>query len=97
MSRHIHRLTGAISEAVNYDLLNKNDLALINPYNPGLSTAWMFQRAMSVRQGERPASDFVNTLLSNNFEAMEKMGDAVLKPFLQDVVQFGPLGATLVG
>lgn len=38
---------------------------------------------MSVRREERPAKEFVNRLLSNNFKAMERMGDEVLKPFLQ--------------
>ena len=43
----------------------------------------MLQRAMSVRPGEKLNPDFINTLLSGNFEQMEKLGDPVLKPFLQ--------------
>lgn len=40
--------------------LNKEDLAPVNAYNPGLSGAWMLQRAMSVRPGERPDPNFIN-------------------------------------
>ena len=79
------------------DALSKADLALINAYNPGLSATWLFQRAMSIRSGQPISTDFINMLLSNNFAAMERRGDPVLKPFLQDVVQFGPLAATLAG
>ena len=32
----------------------------MNAYNPGLSGAWMLQRAMSVRPGERPDPNFIN-------------------------------------
>jgi hypothetical protein len=43
----------------------------------------MLQRAMSVRPGRPPAPGFVNALLGANFGAMQRRGDAVLKPFLQ--------------
>ena len=42
------------------DALDKESLALVNAYNPGLSGAWMLQRAMSVRPGENPNPDFIN-------------------------------------
>jgi lycopene cyclase CruP len=56
----------------------------------------MFQKAMSVRMGQ-PFVDrrFVNRLLATNFEAMHSMGDRTLKPFLQDVVRFDGLVASL--
>ncbi len=38
---------------------------------------------MSARPGAPPAPDFVNRLLGANFAAMARMGDPVLKPFLQ--------------
>ena len=41
------------------------------------------QKAMSARPEAPPAADFVNRLLGANFAAMERMGDPVLKPFLQ--------------
>lgn len=38
---------------------------------------------------------------TGNFAAMEGLGEPVMKPFLQDVIQFGPLlqtmGAQMVG
>lgn len=63
--------------------LDRASLGRINAYNPGLSGAWMLQRAMSVRPGHPPAADFINRLLGQNFAAMQRMGDPVLKPFLQ--------------
>jgi len=65
------------------DALDRDALGAINAYNPGLSSAWMLQRAMSVRPGRPPAPGFVNALLGANFGAMQRRGDAVLKPFLQ--------------
>ena len=65
------------------DALDKRSLAAINAYSPGLSGAWMLQRAMSVRPGHPPAPGFINTLLGANFAAMQRNGDATLKPFLQ--------------
>ena len=47
------------------------------------------QRAMSARPGAPPAPSFVNRLLGANFAAMQRMGDPVLKPFLQ-VCGFDP-------
>lgn len=64
-------------------MLDKSSLGAVNAYNPGLSGAWMLQRAMSVRPGEDLRPDFINRLLSQNFEAMQSSGDPVLKPFLQ--------------
>jgi len=51
---------------------------------------------MSIRKGQRPEPDFVNSLLSASFRAMEGRGDAVMRPFLQDVIQFDGLTRTLV-
>ncbi len=65
------------------DALDKQSLARVNAYNPGLSGAWMLQRAMSVRPGETPDPQFINTLLAKNFAVMQRFGDPVLKPFLQ--------------
>ena len=68
---------------VQVSALDAASLGRINAYNPGLSGAWMLQRAMSVRPGAPPAADFINRLLGQNFAAMERMGDPVLRPFLQ--------------
>jgi len=56
----------------------------------------MFQRAMSVPIGKDPAPDLIVGTLSNSFSAMQKLGDTVSRPFLQDVLQFKGLLATLV-
>lgn len=68
---------------VQNDRLDRASLGAVNPYNPGLSGAWMLQRAMSVRPGRQPQPDFINTLLAGNFRTMERLGEPVLKPFLQ--------------
>eukprot|EP00208_Stichococcus_sp_RCC1054_P007563 CAMPEP_0206136508 /NCGR_PEP_ID=MMETSP1473-20131121/1749_1 /ASSEMBLY_ACC=CAM_ASM_001109 /TAXON_ID=1461547 /ORGANISM="Stichococcus sp, Strain RCC1054" /LENGTH=633 /DNA_ID=CAMNT_0053529101 /DNA_START=287 /DNA_END=2188 /DNA_ORIENTATION=+ len=97
LTRHLPRLTTAINEALAADALDRGSLAAINSYSPGLSGAWMLQRAMSVKVGQQPDPAFINTLLGTNFGAMEKLGPSVLYPFLQDVPQFGPLAATMFG
>lgn len=83
LTRHLGRLRGAITEALGSDALDRGSLREVNSYNPGLSGAWMLQRAMSVRPGEAPDPEFINTLLAKNFAAMQRFGDPVLKPFLQ--------------
>lgn len=97
LTRHLHRLQSAIKEAIEVDAIDKSSLASINSYNPGLSGAWMLQRAMSVRVGQDPNPDFINILLGTNFGAMQRLGRSVLYPFLQDVPQIGPLAATMFG
>lgn len=65
------------------DALDKESIARINGYNPGLSSAWMLQRAMSVRVNEDLARDQINRMLSANFNAMADKGDDFMRPFLQ--------------
>ncbi|KAL0319899.1 UNVERIFIED_CONTAM: hypothetical protein Sradi_5251400 [Sesamum radiatum] len=62
---------------------------------PNLSASWLFQRAMSAKRQSDVSPTFINDLLYANFESMQKLGDPVLRPFLQDVIQFGPLVKTL--
>ncbi|XP_048434132.1 uncharacterized protein LOC103954962 isoform X3 [Pyrus x bretschneideri] len=62
---------------------------------PNLSSSWLFQRAMSAKKESNVPPDFINELLYTNFQSMQRLGDPVLRPFLQDVVQFGPLAKTL--
>jgi hypothetical protein len=95
LTRHLGRLTGAISEAVEWDCLHKDDLGLINPYTPNLSATWMFQKAMSIRMGQNVDPKFINRLLANNFQIMNDMGTNTIKPFLQDVVRFDGLVGSL--
>ena len=51
---------------------------------------------MSVALNQQIGSDRINYLLAVTFMAMEKLGDQVLYPFLQDVVQFLPLAQTML-
>eukprot|EP00271_Cylindrocystis_brebissonii_P005231 TRINITY_DN17188_c0_g1_i1.p1 TRINITY_DN17188_c0_g1~~TRINITY_DN17188_c0_g1_i1.p1 ORF type:complete len:622 (+),score=96.60 TRINITY_DN17188_c0_g1_i1:241-1866(+) len=97
ITRHLSRLTSALCEALEVGALGANQLSLVNPYQPNLSGAWLLQRAMSAQVGSNPSPDFINNLLATNFAAMERLGDPVLRPFLQDVTQFGPLAATMGG
>ncbi|XP_047310548.1 uncharacterized protein LOC124914110 isoform X2 [Impatiens glandulifera] len=95
LTRHLGRLSTGIYEAMKDDLLDSQSLSLLNPYMPNLSASWLFQRAMSAKKNVNVSPDFINELLYANFQSMERLGDAVLRPFLQDVIQFGPLVKTL--
>ncbi len=96
MLRHLRRLNDGVHDALQADALTITDLALIQPYQPNLSVTWLFQRAMSVRAKQVLTPNQINDLLSTVFKAMDGLGDPVLRPFLQDVVQFGPLYQTLL-
>jgi hypothetical protein len=85
----------ALKEALEDDLLSAECLATLNPYQPNLSTCWMFQRAMSCKVGTDPKPGVVVDTLRNSFSAMERIGPETLRPFLQDVLQFVPLLRTL--
>ncbi|XP_021743174.1 uncharacterized protein LOC110709269 isoform X1 [Chenopodium quinoa] len=95
LTRHLERLSSGIYEAIEGDFLDSSSLSLLNPYLPNLSASWLFQRAMSAKQQPDVSPSFINELLHANFQSMEKLGDPVLRPFLQDVIQFGPLVKTL--
>ena len=51
---------------------------------------------MSVGVNQKIEPNQINQLLSAVFAQMEKLGEPVLKPFLQDVVQFSDLTKTLL-
>jgi lycopene cyclase CruP len=95
MLRHLKRLTLGIDEALKIDALTQQDLAALQPYQPNLSVTWLFQKAMSIRGESKIDPSQINDLMSGVFQAMDKLGDDVVKPFLQDVVQFGGLAKTL--
>ncbi|PKU87831.1 hypothetical protein MA16_Dca021177 [Dendrobium catenatum] len=95
MTRHLRRLSAGIYEAVAGGFLDQYSLSLLNPYMPNLSASWLFQRAMSAQPDSDVPPTFINELLFYNFQAMQRLGDGVLRPFLQDVIQFGPLVKTL--
>ena len=96
MMRHLGRLTVALSDALTTNSLDRQGLSLIQPYQPNIQVTWLFQKAMSVPMNQKLDPEQINQLLADVFTEMEKLGDEVLKPFLQDVVQFGPLARTLL-
>lgn len=96
MVRHLKRLTAGIDEALKSDVLDRQSLSLLQPYQPNLAATWMFQRSMSVGMDQAIAPDQINQLLTVVFAEMQRSGEQVLKPFLQDVVKFLPLSQTLL-
>jgi hypothetical protein len=52
MLRHCGRLVNAIGQALDQDKLTRGDLALIQPYQPSLAAAWLFQRSMGFKPGQ---------------------------------------------
>ena len=96
MVRHLKRLTSGINEALKVDTLERSSLALLQPYQPNISVTWLFQRTMSVPLQKQVNPQQINQLMSGVFQVMDKLGDRVLKPFLQDVIQFPALARTLI-
>lgn len=96
MLRHLQRLTDGVHAALQGDRLDRSALSLLQPYQPNLAVTWLFQRAMSVGINQKIAPNQINQLLAGVFEQMAQLGDPVLKPFLQDVVQFPALTQTLL-
>lgn len=95
MLRHLERLDAGLDAALQSDRLDRASLALLHPYQPNLAVTWLFQKAMSVDPDRAIAPDTINRLLGAVFEAMQRSGDSVLRPFLQDVVQFPALTQAL--
>jgi len=95
MIRHLPRLVQGIDEALRVDACDRASLSQLQPYQPSLSVTWLFQQSMSAKVDQDLPGDRINNLLSAVFTEMEQLGDPVLKPFLQDVVQFPALAKTL--
>ncbi|MGB3507651.1 MAG: lycopene cyclase family protein, partial [Microcoleaceae cyanobacterium] len=95
MVRHLKRLTVGIDEALKTDNLDSNALALLQPYQPNVSVTWLFQRSMSLGVEQKVDPNQINQLLAGVFQVMAKLGEPVLKPFLQDIVKFPALAQTL--
>jgi lycopene cyclase CruP len=96
MIRHLPRLMHGLDEALAYDCLSQTALAQLQPYQPNLSVTWLFQRSMSVGVDQTVPEQRINAMLSAIFSDMAGLGEATLKPFLQDVVQFPALAKTLL-
>ncbi len=97
MLRHLKRLSAGIDEALQTDALSQKAMSALQPYQPSLSVTWLFQKAMTVGVEQKADPEQINRLLSAVFQVMEELGEPVLKPFLQDVVQFPALSQTLLG
>lgn len=95
MIRHLPRLVQGMDEALRVDACDRASLSLLQPYQPSLSVTWLFQQSMSAKVDQDMPGDRINNLLSAVFTEMEQLGDPVLRPFLQDVVQFPALAKTL--
>ncbi|KAJ8443405.1 hypothetical protein Cgig2_018838 [Carnegiea gigantea] len=96
LTRHLERLSTGIFEACEGGFLDSPSLSLLNPYltmhlQPNLSASWLFQRAMSAKELLHVPPSFINELLYTNFRSMEKLGDPVLRPFLQVILCFNAL------
>ena len=95
MIRHLERLTSGIDDALKQDQLSASALGWLQPYQPNIAVTWLFQKAMSLAIDQSLDENRINTLLATIFQDMAALGDPVLRPFLQDVVQFLPLAKTL--
>ena len=96
MIRHLARLTAGIDEALRQDYLSAEALAWLQPYQPNLSVTWLFQESMRVGMEQSLPPSQINQILGTIFSNMASLGDATLKPFLQDIVQFPALAKTLL-
>ncbi|MFH7030171.1 MAG: NAD(P)/FAD-dependent oxidoreductase [Heteroscytonema crispum UTEX LB 1556] len=96
MVRHLQRLTFGICEALETEQLSAKALTLLQPYQPSLTVTWLFQKAMSAGINQKIDPNQINQLLSAVFQEMQQLGEPVLKPFLQDIVQFSALTQTLL-
>jgi lycopene cyclase CruP len=54
MLRHLPRLVAGVNDALGCDRLRRGDLALLQPYQPSLSAAWLFQRCTSKSPSLKP-------------------------------------------
>jgi lycopene cyclase CruP len=93
--RHLSRLRDTLHEALQGDYLDRTALGWINGYQPNLSATWLFQRTMQVGVEQNLAPEQINQLLGAVFQVLYEGGESVLRPFLQDVVQWLPLTKTL--
>ena len=96
MIRHLARLTTGLDEALRKDCLSAEALSWLQPYQPNLSVTWLFQESMRVGMNQHLPPEHINRLLGTIFGDMAALGEATLKPFLRDVVQFPALAKTLL-
>ena len=95
--RDLGRVSDAVTEALECDLLRKEDLAEINAYAPNLKASWMLQQALIVKMGKLFVDPrFVNRLLATNVEAMKNVGKQDVQPFLQGSYGFDTMIGSLM-
>jgi len=99
MVRNLPRLTRVLDGSLREDRLTARDLYWLQPYQPSLSVAWLFQRSMSLKPGQLRwlPVDHVNRLMRCNLSVLAFLGNKVFKPFVADAMQIGPLAATMLG
>lgn len=96
MIRHLERLTEGVDDALTQEQLSASALGWLQPYQPNIAVTWLFQKAMSLSVTQALNENQINQILTTIFQDMAALGDPVLRPFLQDVVQFQPLAKTLL-
>lgn len=97
ITRHLGRLVDSVEGAVAADCLDRESLALVNPYHPNLRAAWLFQAAMRPPVRANWDELFISRVLVGTFEVMEARGEGVMRPFLQDVLRVDGLLLTIGG
>ncbi|KAL3932218.1 MAG: hypothetical protein SGPRY_000794 [Prymnesium sp.] len=98
ITRHLRRLTLSVCDALHAGCLTRESLGAINPYQPSLRAAWLFQAAMRPPPGAAGGDGgFISRVLVATFETMERRGDGVMMPFLQDVLRVDGLVQTIGG
>ncbi|MBJ7901172.1 MAG: FAD-binding oxidoreductase [Cyanobacteria bacterium RI_101] len=95
MVRHLPRLTTGVAELLQLDDLSRDNLALLQPYQPNIAVTWLFQKTMSVGLNQKVDPQQINRLMGGIFQVMAALGEGVWEPFLTDVIQFGGLSQTL--
>ncbi|GAB4215025.1 MAG: lycopene cyclase family protein [Synechococcales cyanobacterium] len=95
MCRHLSRLSTSIHRILQEQALDQGSLQQVQPYQPNLAVTWLFQQAMRVPLDQPRDPQQVNRLLAAVFTEMAALGEATVRPFLQDVIQLAPLLRTL--
>jgi len=97
LMRHMPRVVDGVSQAIAMDDLSRQQLSRLNTYTPNLQAAWLFQKSMRPPVRGAWSDDFISRVLVGTFDAMLPHGDAVLRPFLQDVLRVDGLALTIGG
>ena len=96
VTRQLHRIGEAVSDALNKGCLHRDDLAEINAYQPNLSASWMFQKTMSRRNRRSPLMPFPEKDVT--FDTLgEHLGKSIVSDplYLPKVVGSAGIGAII--